>query len=75
VEMPVGKVLHESGIRLSHVYFPTTSIVSMLCLMESGASSEVAVIGAEGIVGLRCSWAMVRRRTGPSCRAPAKDSG
>jgi CRP-like cAMP-binding protein len=51
VEMPVGKVLHESGIRLSHVYFPTTSIVSMLCLMESGASSEVAVIGAEGIVG------------------------
>jgi len=51
VEMPVGKVLHESGIRLSHVYFPTTSIVSMLCLMESGASSEIAVIGAEGIVG------------------------
>ena len=51
VDMPVGKVLHESGTRLSHVYFPTTSIVSMLCLMESGASSEIAVIGAEGIVG------------------------
>src|SRR5258706_5094649 len=44
VEMPIGKVLHDSGTRLSHVYFPTTSIVSMLCLMEDGASAEIAVI-------------------------------
>jgi CRP-like cAMP-binding protein len=51
VEMPMGKVLHEPGTRLSHIYFPTTSIVSMLCLMEDGASAEVAVIGADGIVG------------------------
>jgi CRP-like cAMP-binding protein len=50
--MPLGKVLYESGTKLSHVYFPTTSIVSLLYVMEDGASAEIAVVGHEGIVGI-----------------------
>ena len=52
VEMPLGKVLYESGSRVEHVYFPTTSIVSLLYVMEDGASAEIAVVGHEGIVGI-----------------------
>jgi CRP-like cAMP-binding protein len=52
VDMPLGKVLYESGKRLSHVYFPTTSIVSLLYVMEDGSSAEIAVVGREGIVGV-----------------------
>jgi CRP-like cAMP-binding protein len=52
VDMPLGKVLYESRSRLSHVYFPTTSIVSLLYVMEDGASAEIAVVGNEGIVGI-----------------------
>ncbi|MBL0143002.1 MAG: Crp/Fnr family transcriptional regulator [Betaproteobacteria bacterium] len=52
VDMPLGKVLNESGHTLTHVYFPTTSIVSLLYVMEDGASAEIAVVGNEGIVGI-----------------------
>jgi CRP-like cAMP-binding protein len=52
VEMPLGEVLYESGGMLSHVYFPTTAIVSLLYVMENGASAEIAVVGNEGIVGI-----------------------
>ena len=52
VEMPLGQVLYESGGALSHVYFPTTAIVSLLYVMENGASAEIAVVGNEGIVGI-----------------------
>ncbi len=52
VEMALGEVLYESGKSLSHVYFPTTSIVSLLYVMENGASAEIAVVGNEGIVGI-----------------------
>jgi CRP-like cAMP-binding protein len=52
VEMPLGQVLYESGATLTHVYFPTTSIVSLLYVMESGASAEIAVVGNEGLVGI-----------------------
>jgi CRP-like cAMP-binding protein len=52
VEMPLGQVLYESGGTLSHVYFPTTAIVSLLYVMENGASAEIAVVGNEGIVGI-----------------------
>src|SRR6266436_56471 len=52
VEMPLGKILYESGNRMTHVYFPTTSIVSLLYVMEDGASAEIAVVGYEGIVGI-----------------------
>jgi CRP-like cAMP-binding protein len=52
VDMPLGKVLYESGSKVTHVYFPTTSIVSLLYVMENGASAEIAVVGNEGIVGI-----------------------
>ena len=52
VSLPLGQVLYESGDTLSHVYFPTTAIVSLLYVMENGASAEIAVVGKEGIVGI-----------------------
>ena len=52
VDMPLGQVLSESGRTLEHVYFPTTSIVSLLYVLEDGASAEIAVVGREGIVGI-----------------------
>jgi len=52
VQLPLGEVLYESGVTLSHVYFPTTAIVSLLYVMENGASAEIAVVGHEGIVGV-----------------------
>ncbi|MEO5734850.1 MAG: Crp/Fnr family transcriptional regulator [Rubrivivax sp.] len=51
-DMPLGQVLCESGSVQSHVYFPTTAIVSLLYVMESGASAEIAVVGNEGVVGI-----------------------
>jgi CRP-like cAMP-binding protein len=52
VPMPLGEVLYESGTQPSYVYFPTTSIVSLLYVMEDGSSAEIAVVGNEGIVGV-----------------------
>jgi len=52
VAMPLGKSLYESGDAMRHVYFPTDSIVSLLYVMESGASAEISVVGNEGIVGI-----------------------
>lgn len=52
VDLPLGKVLYESGATLLHVYFPTTAIVSMLYQMEDGGSAEIAVVGYEGLVGI-----------------------
>ena len=52
VPMALGQVLHESGVPMHHAYFPTTCIVSMLYVMEDGASAEIAVIGNEGVVGV-----------------------
>jgi CRP-like cAMP-binding protein len=52
VAMPLGEALYEAGGRLRHLYFPTTSIVSLLYVMENGASAEIAVVGNEGILGI-----------------------
>jgi CRP-like cAMP-binding protein len=52
VDMPLGYVVCESDSLLKHVYFPTTSIVSLLYVMENGASAEIAVVGHEGLVGV-----------------------
>lgn len=52
VAFPLGKVLYESGDELHHVYFPTNAIVSLLYVMESGASAEISVVGNEGLVGI-----------------------
>ena len=52
IPMELGEVLYEPGVRLRHVYFPTTSIVSLLYVMEDGASAEIAVVGNEGMLGI-----------------------
>ncbi|GAC1678439.1 MAG: Crp/Fnr family transcriptional regulator [Steroidobacteraceae bacterium] len=52
VELPLGHVLYEAGDTLSHAYFPTTAIISLLYVMHSGESAEIAVVGKEGVVGI-----------------------
>jgi CRP-like cAMP-binding protein len=52
VPMPLGQALYESGGKLRHVYFPTTSIVSLLYVMRNGSSAEIAVVGNEGVLGI-----------------------
>ncbi len=49
VDLPPGKVLHESSSNLTHLYFPTTSIISLLCILKDGDSTEIAVVGNEGV--------------------------
>jgi CRP-like cAMP-binding protein len=52
ISMPLGRVLYESGDTLLHVYFPLDSIVSLLYVMENGASAEISVVGNDGLIGL-----------------------
>ena len=52
IPLKLGEVLYEPGIRMRYVYFPTTSIVSLLYVMEDGASAEIAIVGNEGILGI-----------------------
>jgi CRP-like cAMP-binding protein len=51
VEMPLGRVLHVPAARLNHVYFPTTSIVAMLQVMDDSTCAGIAMAGSEGLVG------------------------
>jgi CRP-like cAMP-binding protein len=52
VSMPLGRVLYEAGEKLKHIYFPTDCIVSLLYVMENGASAEIAIVGKEGAIGV-----------------------
>lgn len=52
VPLPLGKVLYEAGDKMRHVYFPADSIISLLYVMESGASAEISVVGKDGLVGI-----------------------
>ncbi len=52
VALPLGETLYEPGGQLQHVYFPTTAIVSLLYVLESGASAEIAGVGNEGVLGI-----------------------
>ena len=52
VDLPLGKVLYESGAAMSYAYFPTTAVISLLYVLETGASAEIAVVGNEGMVGI-----------------------
>ena len=52
VALPFGKELFEYGCTLEYVYFPTNAIVSLLYVMEDGATTEIAVVGHEGVVGV-----------------------
>ena len=50
--MPLGRVVYEAGGQMGYLYFPTTSIVSLLYVMENGASAEIAITGNDGLVGI-----------------------
>jgi CRP-like cAMP-binding protein len=52
VDMPLGQVVYESGDPIHHVYFPSTAVVSLLYVMEDGASAEIAIVGNEGLIGI-----------------------
>jgi CRP-like cAMP-binding protein len=52
IPMELGDILYESGSRMRHVYFPTTCIISLLYVMEDGASAEMAIVGNEGMLGI-----------------------
>lgn len=52
VSLPLGKVLYESGERLDYIYFPTTAIISLLYIMENGATAEIGVVGNDGLIGI-----------------------
>jgi CRP-like cAMP-binding protein len=52
VPMLLGEALYEPGGKLQHVYFPTTAVVSLLYILESGLSAEIAGVGNEGILGI-----------------------
>lgn len=52
VELPLAKVICEPGCILNHVYFPTTAIISILYVMENGDSTEISVVGNEGVIGI-----------------------
>jgi CRP-like cAMP-binding protein len=77
--MPLGKVLYESGGTLRHVFFPIDSIVSLLYVLENGASAEISVVGNEGLIGIALfmggdttpSRAIVQS-AGTACRLPAQ---
>jgi hypothetical protein len=62
VDMPLGQVLCEPGATLSHVYFPTTSIVSLLYVMENGASAEMPWLAMRDSWGSLCLWGANRLR-------------
>ena len=52
VDVPLGQVLYESGSQMTHAYFPTSAIISLLYVLEDGAAAEIAMVGFEGIVGV-----------------------
>ena len=52
MSLPLGKVLYESGDTMHHVYFPIDSIVSLLYVMQDGASAEISVVGNDGLIGI-----------------------
>jgi len=56
---------------LRHVYFPIDSIVSLLYVLENGASAEISVVGNEGLIGIALFMGGEPPRAGRSCRAPA----
>lgn len=71
LQLALGDVIYESGADQPYVYFPTTSIVSLLYVMENGASAEIAIVGKEGLVGVSL---LMGRGTTPS-RAVVQSAG
>ena len=80
VTLKLGQVMHEAGDAMEYVYFPTTAIISLLCIMENGATAEIGVVGNDGVLGIELfmggdattSRAIVQS-AGHCCRMKAKD--
>jgi hypothetical protein len=74
IQLALGEVVYESGAAMTHMYFPTDAIVSLLYVMENGASAEISVVGNEGLVGvsLFLGGESTPSRAVPSCRARAR---
>ena len=75
VELALGQVIYEPDEALSHVYFPTTAIVSLLYTMENGTSAEMGVVGCDGVVGIAVFMGGIQLLIGPWFKAPAGPSG
>lgn len=75
VSMTLGEVLSDPGNIQRYVYFPTDCIISFSYLMRDGASTEVALAGNEGLVGLALLTGARKSRAGRSCRVPATPTG
>ena len=80
IELPVGKVIFDAGQEVSHVYFPTDSIISLIHMTLDGHSAEVSVVGHEGIVGVSAFMGATNSTSravvhsgGQACRLPAAD--
>lgn len=71
VELTLGDVIYEPGAAMTHVYFPTTSIISMLYVMKNGQSAEIAIVGFEGLIGIPLFMGGVST----SSRAVVQDAG
>ena len=71
VDMELGAVLYEAGDTMTHVYFPTTAIVSLLDVLENGASAGIALVGNEGLVGI----ALFMGGESTLCRAVVQNAG
>lgn len=52
ISLPLGQMIYEPGIQIEYVYFPVDAIVSLLYVLENGASAEIAVVGKDGVVGI-----------------------
>lgn len=80
VSLKLGKVLYESGDKLTHIYFPTTAIISLLYIMENGGTAEIGIAGNDGLVGIALfmggettSSRAVVQSAGGAVRMKAKD--
>lgn len=80
INLKLGQVMHESGDSMEYVYFPTTAIISLLCLMENGMTAEIGVVGNDGILGIELFMGgesatnrAIVQSAGHCCRMKAKD--
>ena len=72
---PLGEVVYEFAGQLDYVFFPTTSIISLLYTMENGTSAEMGLTGNDGVVGIALLWAEAPCPIGRWCKAPGRRFG
>jgi len=80
IDFKLGEVIYESGDKMEYVYFPTTAIVSLLYIMEDGATAEIGIVGNDGVLGVTLflggdstSSRAIIQSAGKMCRMKAAD--